>query len=293
MMLFYGGKNMKRPLLTVMIIILLATLACTTSINVPTIKTGSTQTIPINEPVSGVKDAQITIGMGAGTLSLSGGADGLVDGDIKYNVVEWKPTVTRNGNKLDISQEKITGFSGIPSSDVINDWTFKLNNVIPLDLIVNAGAYKGKLDLSGLRLTNLEINDGASETTVTFDSLNPVTMDTLAYKTGASKVELDGLANANFTAMTFEGGAGDYHLDFTGTLKQDASVTVKTGISNLTIIIPAGMVAKITNQGALNNITTQGIWTLDGSTYTTSGEGPTLTIDLQVGVGNLTLTHQK
>jgi hypothetical protein len=272
---------------------LLATLACTVNVNVPTVTTGSTQTISINEPVSGVKTAEITFGMGAGTFSLNGGADGLVDGTVKYNVVEWKPTVTRNENKLDITQEKITGFNGIPSNNVTNDWTFKLNSAIPMDLTVNAGAYKGKLDMTGLRLTNLEINDGASESTVTFDSLNPVTMDTLAYKTGASKVELDGLANANFTKMTFEGGAGDYKLDFSGTLKQDAEVTVKTGVSNLTLVIPAGMVVKITNNGALSAINTQGTWTVDGSTYSTSGSGPTLTVDLEVGVGNLTLTHEK
>ena len=138
-----------------------------------------------------------------------------------------------------------------------------------LDLTINAGAYKGRLDLSGLKLHRLEINDGASDGDIKFNVPNPESMEKLVYRTGASKVNLYGLANANFVDMTFDSGAGDYLLDFSGTLNQDATVSIHTGVSSLTIVIPAGMHAIITNSGAITNVTPVGTWTVSDNRYET------------------------
>ena len=96
----------------------------------------------------------------------------------------------------------------------------------------------------------------------------------------------------NFNTLDFSAGAGDYTLDFTGTLTHDASVDIKATISNITIIIPAGMKAVIINDGTVSNINTEGTWLLSDDTYTTVQEGPTLTINLSMAVGNVTLIHQ-
>ena len=285
---------MKRPLIAVLIVMMLATLACSINLNIPRIQTGTTQTMSVNEAVTNGKDlTKVTLSMGAGTLSLAGSANGLVEGTIKYNVTDWKPTIDHSAKSaVSISQTGANSFEGIPTSNIINDWQLNLNSSVPLDLAVNAGAYTGNLDLTGLHLRNLAIKDGASKTRVIFNSPNPEKMDTFTYATGASQVELRGLANANFASMTFESGAGDYTLDFTGKLAQDTSVDIKSGVSNMTINIPLGMNAKIISLGAIANITTEGTWTVDGSTYTVSGEGYNLTIHVSMSVGNLKLVHK-
>jgi len=53
-------------------------------------------------------------------------------------------------------------------------------------------------------------------------------METLRYVTGASNLKLSNLANANFASMIFEAG-GNYSLDFSGELRQDAVVTIEAG----------------------------------------------------------------
>jgi hypothetical protein len=41
-----------------------------------------------------------------------------------------------------------------------------------MDLTINAGAYRGTLELGDLSLTRLDINDGASQATVEFSMPN-------------------------------------------------------------------------------------------------------------------------
>ena len=284
---------MKRPLIFVLIVMLLASLACSTTI-IHTIKTGPTQTVTINEPISSQNAAsKVDIQMGAGTLNLAQGADGLVTGTIKYNVTQWQPKVDHPAaGEVSLSQGNYQNLEGIPTSQIINDWQLKLNSSVPLDLSIKAGAYEAVMDLTGLHLHSLAISDGAAKTHVTFTAPNPEKMDTFTYTTDASQVELRGLANANFSSMTFSSGAGYYTLDFTGNLLQDTSVDINTGVSNMSIIVPNGMNVKVITQGAISNITPHGIWTVNDSTYTISGEGYTLTIHVNMSLGNLKLVHQ-
>ena len=107
-----------------------------------------------------------------------------------------------------------------------------------------------------------------------------------------SQVELIGLANANFKEMTFGGGAGSYTLDFTGTLMQDAKVTVTSGVSSMKIIIPNGTRSQVTLTGGLNNVDQSGTWTVKDKVYQTDGTGPLVSITVEMGVGNLELIHQ-
>ena len=285
---------MKRFILSVIAALAAASLACSSiTINIPRLKIGPTETVAINEPLpSGDAVEDVTIRMGAGKLSLTGGAEGLVEGEVKYNVAEWKPTVTNSDGQLTIEQGSSKDNVGLPEGgNVVNDWSLKFGDA-PMNLTLNAGAYDGTMDLSGLRLHNLEIDDGASNAEVKFDSVNPEAMDTLTYRTGASTVKLTGLANANFAEMNFAGGAGTYTLDFSGELQRDATVSVKGGASTFRIVVPEGVAAKVTVTGGLNSVSTEGGWKTSGDTYETSGSGPQLTITVEMGVGSLTLVNK-
>ena len=283
---------MKSPIGIALIVFMVTTLACTISLPVNTAQTGEIQTLNINEPAptdhSG--PAELNVAMGAGTLQITGGANGLVEGSVRYNVPDWQPEVTRQSNGSTIGVN--TQFTkSIPNNNVINDWNLKLGD-IPMDFTLKAGAYSGTVDLSGVPLTNLSISDGASSAKVLFNIPNPVKMTNLSYKTGASTVELDGLANANFTDMTFNGGAGSYTLDFSGNLQQPANVLITAGVSNVTIDLPANSNSQVTITGALNDINADGTFNIDGKIYRTSGNGPLLNITVDMSVGSLDLVSK-
>jgi hypothetical protein len=228
--------------------------------------------------------------MGGGKLNLSGGSSQLIEGSIAYNVPDWKPSITLDKNNLLLSQTH-TSNVGIPSGSIKNDWTLKLGS-IPMSLKISSGAYEGVLNLSGLSLTNLDINDGASKATVRFDSPNPVEMTRLSYKTGASQVSLLGLGYANASDIVFDSGAGNYTLDFSGSLTRDVHVKVTSGFSQVKIIVPKNVHTIVNLSGGLSSVDAEGTWTMGNSHYETTGSDPAITVDIEMAVGNLVLQQK-
>jgi hypothetical protein len=289
--------TMKRALLLTIAVFALPSLACSFSLpNPPRVETGPTQTVTINEPApsSATADApaKVLVQMGAGELKLRGGAEGLAEGEIDYNVASWKPTITNENGQLTIKQGPVNGKDGgwvTQGSDVVNTWNLKLGSS-PMNLTVNAGAYKGQMDLSGLHLRQLTVVGGASDSSLTFTEANPEVMTDLVYQAGASAVQLKGLGYANFEHMDFKGGVGDFQLDFAGKLQRDASVNIETGMSSLRLNIPSGMKATVVVDGGMKNVKTEGTWTTNDKTYETTAAGDyTLTIRVTMGLGELTL----
>ena len=125
---------------------------------------------------------------------------------------------------------------------------------------------------------------------LSFSSPNPSEMSVLRYETGALSVEMTGLANANFNTLVFQSGAGEYTLDFSGKLQHDGTVTISSGFSNITLVIPENVSATVTMESGLTNVSTGSNWDQNGDLYTQKGEGPTLTFVIKMGAGNITLT---
>ncbi|MEI8132278.1 MAG: toast rack family protein [Leptolinea sp.] len=282
---------MKTKILTILVILTITSLACSFTIQTPQMKTGPETTTTIDELYPSVIDiAHLTLEMGAGTLNIGEGGKKLVEGNITTNVLDWKPEVTRSDNNISISQGKQANKVNIPTGDLRNKWDLQLGTEKPISLEINAGAYKSDVVFGKVAIAELKINDGASQSKITFDEVNPQTMNNFAYKTGASQVNLINLANANFEEMTFESGAGSYTLDFNGVLQRDAKVTIKSGLSNIKIIMPSDTACTISLTGGVTNVSLKGTWTVNSNRYTTQvSSGPTLNINIEMGVGNLEL----
>jgi hypothetical protein len=279
-----------------LVMLVLAIMACSFTLNLPIteIKTGPTVTddisVPLPSNTTAVKDLNLVFGAGQMTLNPDG-QDALVSGTATYNVTDFKPQITETGNEVRIQQGNVD-LKGIPNigANVINEWDLTIGTT-PINFRMTAGAYQGHLELGGLDIRSLHITDGASENNLRFSKQNLGEMSSLRYETGASKVTLTGLANANFTNMIFKSGAGDYTLDFTGELQQDASVDIQSGLSNLVIVMPQGTPTNLNVRGGLTNVNFSGVWSSSGNTYTIEGNGPSLTINIDMGAGNLELRN--
>jgi len=286
-----------KPLFAAILVLALVTMACGVQFNLPVtqVKTGPTQTEEISVPVPDTsKPIDLTFSFGAGKIKLQPSAqDALVSGTATYNVMDFKPVIETTGSQVEIKQGNLE-IKGIPNfeKDIKNDWDLKIAEGTPLNLKINAGAYSGRYEFGGLSLENLEITDGASDVNVSFSEPNPSEMKTLRYNTGASNVTLEGLGNANFSTMTFKGGAGNYKLDFAGEIQQDAVVSIDSGVSTVTIVVPEGVPAQVTFEGGLSNVETFGGWTQSGDLYSQDGSGAKLTIIVKLGAGTLELRNK-
>jgi hypothetical protein len=286
-----------KPILAAVLVLVLATLACTINVDLPgdKVSIGPTETKAIHVPSLDDADAiaSVELNFGAGELFLKPGAvDAIIDGTATYNVKMFEPEVDIVGDNAKVSQGNLE-IDGIPDlgRDVINKWELNLGDT-PMNLVVKAGAFQGEYELGGLALHSLEVDDGAAQVNLAFSEPNRVTMDLLRYNTGASDVTLRGLANANLTEMIFRSGAGSYELDFSGELQQDANVEIVSGISDVTIIVPEGTNAEVRFEGGLTDIDPRHDWEGSGDLYTLSGSGPMLTITVKMGAGNLELRNR-
>ncbi len=281
---------MKVKIISAILVLSLASVACGFSIDLPRQpKPGPDikDSITVTNPDS--KETRLSLSFGAGKLKLSPGAENLVDGTAIYNVKDLKPEIVRDGNNIEIRQGDFKSLP--PFKDMKNEWDLKLGSA-PMDLVISAGAYDGTLELGGLSLKSLEVKDGASDVDLSFSEPNPIEMSVLRYSTGASDVRLTGLANANFSALTFSGGAGNYTLDFSGELQQDAVVTIDSGFGNLSLLIPENVDAKVTVEGAAVNINHGSGWSQNGQDYTQKSAGRTLTVVVKMAAGNLLISNE-
>jgi hypothetical protein len=276
--------------LSLILIVTLGVSACGVSFDLPEITPGPTETfaIEIRQPEN-VTSTRLVLTFGAGELIIVPGAESLVSGMATYNVADFEPEITSSDGTVNVTQGSYT-LNKLPNfGKVLNMWDLKLGST-PMDLEITAGAYHADLELGDLSLSNLTVKDGASDVKLNFSEPNRTGMNLLRYETGASQVALKGLANANFSILKFTGGAGNYSLDFSGDLQHDASASINTGLGNLTLIIPEGLNVQLTIDGNLANINIGSNWTKNGNTYSQTGSGPMLTIAVDVGATNLTVT---
>ncbi len=284
-----------RVFVSILLCLALAAMACTVTIPIPPSdsKVGPTETKEILvESTGGPEETvSLTLGLGAGELLLRPGeGDAVVSGTATYNISDFEPVIDAQGTQVTIEQGDLQ-LDGIPDfrgEDVINRWDLELGKQ-PLELRINAGAYEGDLELGGLSLRQLSISDGAASVRIHFSEPNPIRMDALRYATGASDVRLDGLGNANFASLQFDAGAGNYVLDFSGNLRQQASVKIESGLSRLRILVPHGVAARADVVGELSEVKAEGEWTLSGTSYVHPGEGPGLTFVIHSSVGSVQL----
>ena len=290
-----------KSIVIVVLVLTLVTMACGIQVDLPEvnipideIQVGPMQTETVSIPAPPAGEARLKIGFGAGELRLSPGAAAsvLVEGTASYNVVDLKPTITVEGESIQLKTGdlEISGFPRIRGTNIKNEWDLKLGSM-PMDLSIEAGAYKGEFELGNLALKSLEVGDGAADVNLSFSAPNLVPMSSLRYNTGASQVRLSGLANANFSSMTFRSGAGDYLLDFSGILQRDATVNIESGISQLVIVVPASINANVKVESSLTKVTALGVWEQSGGDYFLSGSGPTLTVYITMGAGSLELRN--
>jgi hypothetical protein len=286
--------NNRNRILAAALALVLVTMACGVNVKSPVtkIKTGPTQIVDIQvpmpeEPSTGV---ELNLEFVAGDIKLSPGASGsLASGSATFNAADFEPKVVASGSSYTLRSGDME-IEGIPTfeDDLVNEWDLQLADT-PMSLNIQAGAYKGNFELGGLSLEKLAISEGGSDLKGAFSAPNQVEMSSFTLSTGGSAMVLKGLANANFEQMTFKSGAGDYTLSFDGDLQRDANVSIDTGAATVNIIVPEGVNAQVTFDGGLSSVNADGGWVQNGNVYTLSGNGPTLTITVIMGMGTLNL----
>ncbi len=138
---------MKRTIFILATIFALATSGCNLLFKMPIggPELIPTETFSIDEatPIGdSISDAEFMVAPSNASLVLTGDAYGLVNGEIQYNVAEWKPSLVIDGNILRISQTiPDNNIASVPRG-ALNEWDLNLNPMLKnITVSLSAGNY--------------------------------------------------------------------------------------------------------------------------------------------------------
>jgi hypothetical protein len=205
-------------------------------------------------PRSGERELKVTLNAGFGDLTVARGtSEALMIADIKTdndaeigNVIDYAHHgdigyLTINTSPDGTSKKHSIEFSGFNSNNV----DLKFTESLPISFEFGLGLGKGDLDLTGLNVKDLKISAGASSVRLMFDKLNRSVIEDLTIESGLSKFEGEGLCNANFNRLKFQGGVGSYSLNFGGDLKKEVDANIEIGFGSLVITVPRAIGLKV------------------------------------------------
>jgi hypothetical protein len=75
-------------------------------------------------------------------------------------------------------------------------------------------------------------------------------------------------------------------------LRQDIEVTINSAISDVKIIVPAGTHCQVDVTEGVRNVNITGTWPNQDQVYSTGGDGYTIHITIQMGLGNVELIQE-
>ncbi len=128
---------------------------------------GPVETARRSVELGDAQSVRVELHMGAGELTLSGGAKNLLDAEFTYQNPLWKPDidyrVTTGRGTLTIHQPEGTGRARGPGRYM---WDLHLNDHVPTELEVHLGVGKSELTLGSLALQKLRVEMGVGECVV-------------------------------------------------------------------------------------------------------------------------------
>jgi hypothetical protein len=211
-------------------------------------------------PLSNERELKVTLEAGLGKISISRGKtstilDAGIESDKSFDLTDCIDysvrdrigflSVNTNGDlrkkTKDEKKKHSFHFGAIESSS----WNMHLTDAVPIAFDVELGVGKGEFDFTGLMVKDLTMSTGASSVYLRFDKQNKSVIEDLTIESGLSQFHGEGLCNANFNHLKFEGGVGSYLLDFSGLLDKEVDVDIQVGLGSLTVIIPENIGAKI------------------------------------------------
>lgn len=238
----------------------------------------------------GIRSLTVDVEYIAGEIRVAPAEGGLLyDTHLRYDAARMRPEREWSADG-DAGQLKL-GFAGLDKDDNVDIdldgdehgfLELGLSRDVATDLKLKVGAALAEIELGGIPITRLVYQTGASDTELSFDSANPLAMETLELAVGAAEFTATGLGNARFENLEFRGGVGDVVLDFAGEWSASASSSIEMGLGSLTLVVPEGLGVRITKTGFLAALDAPGFTKVDGAWQSTGYDSATHKLDIRL-----------
>jgi len=254
----------------------------------------SWRSLDVAQQLSDTAPTSVQVVYGTGMFGIRGTGNPLL-----YHMrLRYDASRTQPRHSFDLATRKLQ--VGVEKSDVRftgrNDnesgqLQLELSRVVPLDLSLDLGAVEADLDLTGLRLSRLHIESGASDGKLRFDSLNRTPLSVLQVSLGAASFRGERLANANARDIRVDAGVGNVELDLGGQWTQDIDLRVEVTLGLVTIHVPSDIGVRVSVEKTLASFAHEGLVQRDGAWVSTNWESAPykLRISAETVFGKLTI----
>jgi len=191
--------------------------------------------------LKGEKHLTVKMDIGAGIIDLRRNRTGdILNAEVEYDPEEIRVDIDydriKDEGKLYLKSK--SRHKGLDLDEEDNYWFLEFGDRIPISFEIDVGACEADLDFTGLKIDHLDLDLGASSVEVEFRKPNSERISKIDIDVGVSGLTITGLGNANFDRLTFDGGVGDFTLDFSGEFEHRAYVDIDIGLGSLTILVP-------------------------------------------------------
>ncbi|GEM_PF-2445647 len=195
------------------------------------------------------------------------------------------------------SRTIMTDAGDIPPPSPAAGTRIRLTKDFPMYFAADLGFGESVLNLSGLPLTDAEIETGASKAYLYSTEPNPQPLETCSLRAGLGQCTFNGISYLNAEHFLFHGAVGSYHLGFEGKLTRNLDAVIELGLGMCTLSIPAtaARVQVFFDDGLLSSYSFSGLAvrrdgyaTSPGFNYSTS---PVLTLHLSSGAGKISVAY--
>jgi hypothetical protein len=245
------------------------------------------QTMNSSRRSAGEQSLSVDVEYGAGRLVLGPGNSGtLYSTSVRYDANAFTPVVEYGDNRLKLG---VSGSTRRARHVRTGELNLQLAPDVPLELALKFGAAEANLELGGLRVQRLQVQTGASRTSLSVSTPNPLDCQFAELQLGAAQFEATGLGNLNAANMSVKGGVGEIVLDFTGEWSADMNAKIEMGLGSLTLRMPQGLGVRVVRSGVLSAFDGQGLVKRGDSYFSEGWDSSTrkLSVDLSAALGSV------
>lgn len=234
----------------------------------------------------GVDTLHVRLAYGAGELSFRGvPAPALYDLHVRYDANERRVKYHYDSETHTLTVGGDSGMADIFSlrrhhdrprdegSGSHSTLSLGVASGVPLDLALDFSASEATLDMSGLSLSRLSIETAASESRVTFGTVNPSRIPSIELRATAAGFSVEQLGNAHADTVHANATMGRMDLDLSGEWTGDATLDLRAVMSAVTVRIPRDVGVRVRSSTIFGKIDAPGFTERDGVFYSDNFDG--------------------
>ncbi len=252
----------------------------------------SWRTTTISRQISGEDSLNVEIRYGAGRFTIRPIDEGMLYRmTLRYDEDTFEPVAEYEGHHVTLGVRSLGSSVKLRGRHSDGRMELALGKRVPMDLDLKFGAVRGDIDLGGLSLTGLRLSTGASEARLDVSEPNPGRMRRASFEVGAADFKALHLGNLNADRIDVDAGVGSVELWFTGSWRNETSVSIDMGLGSLTLRFPEGLGVRIKKSGFLASLDSQGLVKRGSAYYSLDWDDASrrVSIDLNAAFGSVSI----